>query len=126
MTAAVPEPQPVDEPDALTITRLDDGSIRIENAHLPERIAVAKDLWDELEEYDPAMDGDTGLEPPAAWLESIPHAGHVDTDGNPMAVQNDGYVLHIDAVNVVCSYRFSYGPAEGRNATGLLVSWGEK
>lgn len=121
MTAAVPEPEPTPEPEALIITQLDDGTIRVENAPLPERIQVTAELWDEL--YIDPNAGDLG---PPAWLESIPHAGHVDGNGDPMAVENDGYVLHVDATNVVCSYRFNYGPTEDRNATGVLVSWGEK
>jgi hypothetical protein len=129
MTAAVPE-QPTAAPppaDSLIITRLDDGTIRVENAPLPERIEVAAELWDELEVYNPEVDGDTGLEPPQnGWLEVIPHAGHVDGDGEFMPVDNDGYVLHIDATNVTCTYRFNYAPKEGQTATGVLMSWGEK
>ena len=121
MTAAVPEPQPA---DALLITRNADGTLRVENAPLPERITVHADVWEELElvDYDADADGPR----PAALLEPIRHAGHVDGDGNPMAVDNDGYMLHIDAVNVSCSYRFNYRPTGDRTATGVLASWGEK
>jgi hypothetical protein len=124
MTAAVPE-QPTAAPpppgDELIITQLDDGTIRVENAPLPERIEVTSGLWDELM-LDPIQDGPM----PPAWLETIPHAGHVDGDGKFMPVDNDGYVLHIEASNVTCAYRFNYAPREGQNVTGVLMSWGEK
>jgi hypothetical protein len=133
MTAAIPE-QPTDTPppaDTLIISRTTDSQgnteIRVENAPLPERIEVTAELWDELEVYNPEVDGDTGLEPPPnGWLEVIPHAGHVDGDGKFMPVDNDGYVLHIEATNVSCAYRFNYAPREGQNVTGVLISWGEK
>lgn len=123
MTAAIPEHAPLGPPEELTLTRNSDGTIRVENAPLPERIAVTAELWDELN-LDPTEEDSPEF--PHAWLETIAHAGHVDGDGKAMAVDNDGYVLHVDAVNVVCSYRFNYPPTEDRNATGVLVSWGEK
>jgi hypothetical protein len=130
MTAAVPEhqtPPPVPSADALLITRLDDGTIRVENAPLPERIEVAAELWDQiLTEAPPAGDAPEPGDERWAWIEIIDHAGHVDGGGEFMPVDNDGYVLHIDATNVTCTYRFNYAPKEGQTATGVLMSWGEK
>lgn len=104
-------------PDALIITQLDAGGIKVENTPLPEYILVAKDLWDEAEVYDPQLDGDTGLEPPdGLWIEEI---GHADED-----VTNDGYILHVNATNVALGYKLLQELEDG-NRLLQLVSWAE-
>jgi hypothetical protein len=109
--------------EPLELTQTPDGP-RIETAPLPEYIAVAPELWEQAEVYDPYVDADTGIAPPPIWLEHPPHAGSVDADGNWTEGTPDT-ILHIDAVNVACAYRLV---AEQPDGTRLLQlgSWGEK
>lgn len=102
--------------DSLTV-EVRDGKTYVVTAPLPEHIVISPELWNEAEIYDPDVDGDTGLEPPALWREEIQHA-------DP-AQDNDGYMLHVDAENVSCTYRVSGVPDDGPiHAT--LASWSEK
>ena len=103
----------------LTITRNADGTIHVDTAPAPEHIELSRELFGELPSYDPQVDGDTGLEPPAEpmWLEVVAHA---DPDQD-----NAGYVLHVDADNVTCAYRVPSVPEFG-NVRATLASWGEK
>lgn len=103
-------------PEALIITQLDDGRIKVENTPLPEYILVAPDLWDEAEPYTPGEPEDEGTPPGELWLEEI---GHADED-----VTNDGYVLHVDAANVTLSYKLLAEWESGRLLQ--LVSWAER
>lgn len=104
------------EPEALTIHQSDDGSIRVENTPLPEYVLVGEELWGEAESYDPQVDADTGIEPPQLWIETV---GHADED-----VDNDGYLLHIDAANVALTYRLLDELPDG-NRLLRLESWAE-
>lgn len=105
-------------PEELVLTQLDDGSVRIETAPLPEYILVASSLWDGAEIYDPQVDGDTGLEPPEHWVwrETV---GHADPDR-----ANDGTILHLDATNVHAGYKL-VGEAEDGSKVLQLGSWAE-
>lgn len=107
----------------ITITRTPYGP-RVDTAPLPEYIGVAAELWDEAETYDPAVDADTGIAPPWLWIETPPHAGTVDADGNWVAGTPDQF-LHIDATNVTCTYILV---AEQPDGTRLmqLRAWGER
>lgn len=109
----------MDDAQGLVITRHDDGTITVDTAPAPEYIDVSRELWEQLTVYDPAVDGDTGLEPPdePMWLEVI---GHADPE-----IANDGYMLHVDTENVVCSYRADSVPEEGP-VRATLAAWGEK
>ena len=114
--------QPMHSPikaEPLELSRTPDGP-RIETAPLPEYIAVTPEIWGEAEAQTEAGEDSSGF----LWLEHPPHAGHVDADGNKV----DGTpetILHIDAVNVACSYRLV---AEQPDGTRLLQlgSWGER
>lgn len=103
---------------AITIEQRD-GKPYITTAPLPEFIEISRELWDGLEVWDPNIDADTGIEPPAnpMWLEVIGHADH-DRD-------NDGYMLHVDTENVVCSYRAG-SALENGPIRATLAAWGEK
>jgi hypothetical protein len=108
------------EAGELTIEQRD-GKAYVTTAPLPEHIEIARELWDGLEVWDPAIDADTGIEPPTGplWLEVI---GHADPE-----IDNDGYMLHVNTENVVCSYRAGAGldgPQHAVRAT--LAAWGEK
>ena len=106
--------------DDLVITRHADGTIHVGNAPIPEHIEISRELFGGLPSYDPQVDGDTGLEPPAEpmWLEVVAHA---DPDQD-----NAGYVLHVDADNATCAYRIPAVPEDGSNVRATLASWGEK
>lgn len=100
--------------EAITIEQRD-GKPYITTAPLPEFIEISRELWDTAwdNRYDEHADGPTG----PIWLEEI---GHADPE-----IANDGYMLHIDATNVVCSYRASSVPADGP-VRATLAAWGEK
>lgn len=110
-----PEPMATGaEPAAeLVLTQRDSGSIRIENATPPEYIDVSRELWDQLY-IDPTEADEAG----PMWLETI---GHADPE-----IPNDGYMLHVDAENVTCSYRTGARLPEEGNVRATLASWGEK
>lgn len=105
--------------EELRVTQHDDGTLHVDNAPLPEHIEIGRELWDSLaaEIYDPAV-MNTGPEGNGAWLETI---GHADPDR-----EHDGYMLHIDADNVHCTYRVAGEiPAEGP-IRATLGGWAEK
>lgn len=128
-------PPDADRPyEPLKVTQLDDGTLRIDTAPLPERIGISAELWAAAEPYDPEVDGDTGLEPPPLWLETVPHAGSVNTDpASPgfgeRAEGSADTVLHIDAVNVACAYLLLSGQ-DAQQDDGVRVlelrSWSER
>lgn len=92
-----------------------DGELYITNAPLPEHITIGRGVWEQAIDngYDEHADGPTG----PIWAEAIHHA---DEDRD-----NDGYILHLDASNVTCSYRVAAVPEDGP-INGVLASWGEK
>lgn len=111
MTEQTPDTPPTGE--ALVLTQLDGGGIRVENATPPEHITLDRELWDAVREDNDPADGETR----PVWVETI---GHQDPE-----VPNDGYMLHVDAVNVACSYRVSSLADQGP-VRATLASWGEK
>ena len=104
------------EPESLNIEFRDEKPY-ITTAPLPEYILVHKDFWDVAEEWS-AVDGDTGIAPPATylWREAL---GHADED-----VANDGYVLHFDTTNVVAAYKLLADESDQKVLQ--LVSWTER
>lgn len=102
-------------PEDLQLTQLDDGSVRIENAPLPEYIAVTPNLWEEFPEWTPETEWPPTDPAPWAWREVI---GHADPDRD-----NDGYMLHLDATNVSAAYRL-LGDSDG-NRVLRLERWSE-
>jgi hypothetical protein len=94
-----------------------DGEPYITNAPLPEHIELSRQFWEETEELRPSVDFETGIEPPAVWREVIEHA---DPDR-----ENDGWMLHVDASNVYCSYRVASVPEDGP-VRATLASWSER
>lgn len=103
------------KPEAPTMTETlvmeeRDGALYVVNAPLPERILISRELWDMIQPAD--VPG-----PDWAYAEEIQHA-----DPNRA---NDGYVLHIDAENVTCSYRIAAVPEAG-DLTGVLAAWSEQ
>lgn len=87
-------PEPI-QYGTLTLESRDGKPYLVTAPPLPEYIEVAAELWDEAwdNRYDEHADG------PARpiWLEPI---GHADPE-----IDNDGYVLHIEASNAWCNYR---------------------
>jgi hypothetical protein len=116
MTEPAEQPAAAPEYELLEVSQTPDGP-RVETSPLPEYIGVSAELWDQVEVYDPHIDADTGIAPPPMWLEEI---GHADPD-----VSNDGWMLHIDAVNVTCIYQLLSEQPDGTRVC-LLRSWGEK
>lgn len=121
--ADTPLPDPV-QYEPINVTQLDDGTIRINTAPLPEHTAVGAELWGQIETYDPYVNADTGIEPPPIWLEQPPHAGHVDADGNWAEAAPDT-ILHIDATNVTCTYQLVSELPDGTRVL-VLKGWGER
>lgn len=105
------------ETEELTVKQRD-GKPYIVTSPLPEYIAVTPSLWDNAAERTDtdSIDGEED-ERPWAWIETL---GHADED-----VDNDGHVLHLDATNVVTSYKLM---AELEDGTRILhlVAWAER
>lgn len=98
--------------EAIQITQHADGTVHVDTAPLPEHIEISRELWEQIRDDNDGADG-----PRYAWLETIQHA---DPDRD-----NDGYMFHIDADNVHCSYRIASIPDEGP-IRATLGGWVEK
>lgn len=96
--------------EELVIQQTPDGP-RVVTAPLPEHIMISRDLLDSAESANVRTTASR------LWLEEI---GHADPE-----VPNDGYMLHIDAVNVTCAYRIGALPEDGP-VRATLASWSEQ
>lgn len=108
-TPDTPMAQPI-QYEPLVVTRTPDGP-RIDTAPLPEHIGVSPELWDQATQPAEAKADDW------LWLEEI---GHQDPD-----IENDGWMLHIDAVNVTCAYQLLNELPDGTRVL-VLRAWGER
>lgn len=86
-----------------------DGQPYIVTAPLPEHVNIDRELFEQAEVMDPAVDFPTGLEPPALWCEQV----------------KNKWVIHFDAVNVHCAYRIDTAEGDGP-LSATLLGWAEK
>lgn len=88
------------------VVEIRDGQTYIVTAPLPEHVNIDRELWAQAEDFTRVG---SDIDRPALWREET----------------EQGWVLHLDAVNVACSYRIASVAGDGP-LSATLESWAER